>query len=64
MNETYAYKIEDGVVTAGIVGTAEWATENIGGFWVDSPTKAWIGGTWDEENGLRPPPPPELPVGE
>lgn len=57
-----AYKIEDGVVTNGLVGTAEWAIEVHGGFWVETDIKAWIGGTWDEINGFQPPASPEPPA--
>lgn len=62
MNEVYAYRIEDGIVVDGIVGTAAGATRRQGGFWVDSPTLAWIGGTWDETNGFQPPVAPEPPI--
>lgn len=57
MTEIYAFKIENGVVVQGIVGTAKWAVENLGGYWVQSEILAWIGGTWDEINGFRPPEP-------
>jgi hypothetical protein len=57
-----SYKIENGVVTDGLVGTAQWATEQYGGFWVETETKAWIGGTWNETDGFQPPAPPEPPV--
>jgi hypothetical protein len=51
---TYAGKIEDGYVTQAIVGTAEWAIDNLGGEWVDSLDKIGIGWTWDADNGFRP----------
>lgn len=54
MSQTvYACKIEDGVVTQVIVGSSDWASENLGGFWVHSDTKVGIGWLWDEQNGLR-----------
>jgi hypothetical protein len=59
---TYAVRIENGVVLEAIVGTAEWANTHLGGEWRDSPTKVWIGGTWDETNGFQPPAPPEPPA--
>lgn len=59
MNEVYAAKVEDGVVTQVIVGTAEWAIQRLGGYWVDSGIPVWLGGTWDEVNGFQPPTPPE-----
>jgi hypothetical protein len=40
---TYAAHIINGEVTEVIVGTAEWATDNLGGEWVDSPVKVGIG---------------------
>lgn len=54
-NRTYSYRIENGVVVEGLVGLAQWATENFGGFWVESPVKVWIGGTWTETDGFQPP---------
>ena len=57
--KTYAYLIENGVVVDGLVGTAEWAVEQFGGLWVQTDTKAWIGGTWDEQLGFMPPVPAE-----
>jgi hypothetical protein len=53
MNETYAAQIENGIVVQVIVGTAEWATTRLGGFWVDSETVIGIGWTWDQESGFR-----------
>jgi hypothetical protein len=55
---TYAAHIINGEVTEVIVGTAEWATTNLGGEWVDSPTKVGIG--WQLIDGvITPPEPPE-----
>jgi hypothetical protein len=51
---SYAAKIEDGVVVEFIVGTAEWATNNLGGEWHDSQTKVGAGWTWDDDHGFRP----------
>lgn len=64
MSHKYAYRVEngqviDGIVVDGVNTNAQWATENIGGFWVDTDTLVWIGGTWDETNGFQPPAPPE-----
>lgn len=55
MMETYAAKIEDGVVSQVIVGTADWAIEYLGGDWKDSPTLVGIGWTWDAVDGFRSP---------
>ena len=53
---TYAARIVDGVVTQVIVGTAAWASDRLGGVWVDSPTKVGVG--WQQfDGGLRPPAP-------
>lgn len=49
-----AAEIVDGIVVRAIVGTASWATETLGGFWVESPTPVWIGGTWSEAEGFLP----------
>jgi hypothetical protein len=54
----YAAKIVNDVVVDVIVGTAEWATDHLGGFWVDSDTKVGIGWLWDGHH-LAPPPAPE-----
>jgi hypothetical protein len=55
---TYAAELNDNVVIRVIVGTAEWATENLGGQWVDSPTKVGIG--WQLIDGvITAPEPPE-----
>lgn len=53
----YAVRVDDGVVTQALVGTAEWASNEFGGTWVNSSQKVWIGGTWTEEEGFRPPKP-------
>jgi hypothetical protein len=51
---TYAAHIVDGVVDQVIVGTAQWATDNLGGTWVDSPDK--VGSGWELVDGvIRPP---------
>ena len=53
---TYAARIVDGVVTQVIVGSAAWASDRLGGVWLDSPTKVGVG--WEQyEGGLRPPAP-------
>jgi hypothetical protein len=57
MESIYAGRVENGVVVECIVGTAEWAIENLGGEWYDSPLKVWIGGTWNNKDGFRPPQP-------
>lgn len=62
MMEKYSYKIENNIVVDGIVvdgenTNAQWAIENLGGFWVDSEILTWIGGTWTEQDGFRPPQP-------
>ena len=49
MDRTYAAELDaDGYVVRVIVGTAEWATENLGGTWVDSdpcgPGWRWVDG--------------------
>lgn len=56
---TYAAHIIDGQVTQVIVGTAEWATVNLGGEWVGSELK--VGTGWLLVDGvLTPPPAPEI----
>lgn len=52
MEYTYAGQIENGVVVQIIVGTAEWAEANIGGKWVNSPTKIGVGMGWNETEGF------------
>lgn len=54
-NNTYSAKIDNGIVTQVIVGNASWATETLGGFWVDTPTKVGGGWTWNETDGFQPP---------
>lgn len=51
---SYAAQIEAGIVVQVIVGDAEWATEFLGGTWVDSAEKVGIGWTWNEQDGFRP----------
>lgn len=55
----YAAQIENNIATQVIVGTAEWATQFLGGFWVDSSEKIGIGWTWNETEGFRPSQPAE-----
>jgi hypothetical protein len=55
---TYAAELDDNVVVRVIVGTAQWATGNLGGTWVDSPVKAGPGWTYDGTD-VVPPPAPE-----
>lgn len=61
---TYVAKIENSLVIQVIVGTADWATPNLGGQWVDSETLVGIGWTWDETNGFQPPAEPTEPEPE
>lgn len=61
MSETYAAQIENGEVVQVIVGDAWWATERLGGLWVDSDILVGIGWMWNETDGFQP---PEPPVGE
>jgi hypothetical protein len=53
--ETYAAEIIDGLVVCVIVGNADWATERLGGFWVNTDTLVGNGWLWDEANGFLPP---------
>lgn len=53
MTALYSALIIDGVVQQVIVGTAQWAIENLGGQWVDSDTLVGIGWTWDEINSFQ-----------
>jgi hypothetical protein len=56
---TYAAELNDAdEVVRVIVGTAEWATEMLGGRWVDTPDKCGPGWLWDGET-IAPPPAPE-----
>lgn len=59
MNISYAAKIENGIVRQVIVGDSVWATENLGGFWVDSETKVGVGWAWTEQDGFVAPQEPE-----
>lgn len=59
MSIKYAYRVDsgiviDGIVVDGIITNAQWASDNLGGFWIDTDTPAWVGGAWDEINGFRP----------
>lgn len=51
---TYAGEIIDGKTVRSIVGTSEWAIENLGGEWHDSESKIPMPGTWDADYGFRP----------
>jgi hypothetical protein len=53
---TYAAELNDDVVVRVIVGTAQWATDNLGGTWVDSPVK--VGSGWTHIDGQIVPPEP------
>ena len=61
----YAAKIVENEVVQVVVGDAEWAAANLGGFWVGSDTKVGVGWLWNGETLTAPPPPelPELPDG-
>jgi hypothetical protein len=50
----YAVEIVDGQVVRTIVASAEWATTNLGGQWIDSEVLVHFPGTWDETYGFRP----------
>lgn len=50
----YAVEIVDGQVVRTIVASAEWATTNLGGHWIDSEVLVSCPGTWDETCGFRP----------
>lgn len=54
---TYAAHIIDGLVVQVIVGTAEWATEHLGGEWVQPSELVGIG--WSVVDGQIIPPEPE-----
>lgn len=55
-DHTYAGELDaDNVCLRCIVGTAEWATGALGGFWVDSLEKVGIGWSWDPDTGFTPP---------
>jgi hypothetical protein len=49
---------DDNEVVRVIVGTAEWATEHLGGTWVNSAVKVGAGWTYDGTD-IVPPPAPE-----
>lgn len=53
----YAAKIESGLVTQVIVGSAAWARESIGGVWEPSENKIGINWTFTVAEGFRPPQP-------
>lgn len=55
--ETYAAEIVDGIVVQVIVGNASWATEKLGGLWVDSDSLVGINWAWNEIDGFSPPNP-------
>lgn len=57
MTQTYACLIVDGVVADIVVGTSEWAEQNLEGVWRESESKIGVGWMWDENNGFRPPQP-------
>lgn len=53
--ELYAAEIVDGLVVRVIVGSSKWATENLGGVWVETTTLPGVGWTYDNTNGFQPP---------
>ena len=56
---TYAAELDaTDTVLRVIVGTAEWAADNLGGRWVDSAVKVGAGWLWDGTQ-IVPPPSPE-----
>jgi hypothetical protein len=58
----YAGEVVDGQTVRAIVGTAEWAEQNLGGKWHDSESKIPVPGTWDETNGFQPLPYVDVPL--
>jgi hypothetical protein len=52
---SYAVEIIDGIVGRVIVANAQWAIENLGGFWVDSDQLVGNGWTWNETDGFQHP---------
>ena len=50
----YAAEIVDGMVTQVIVGDAAWATDRLGGMWMDSADLVGIG--WAYSDGQFTPP--------
>jgi hypothetical protein len=53
----YSANIENGIVVQVIVGNSIWATENLGGMWLDTEFLVGIGWTWNEIEGFRSPQP-------
>lgn len=52
---TYAAELnDDNIVVRVIVGTAQWAADNLGGRWVDSAEKVGAGWVWDGEQIVPP----------
>lgn len=49
----YAGEVVDGFVVRAVVGTAEWAIQNLGGEWHESENKISVPGTWNEQDGFR-----------
>ena len=65
MNMNCAAELDDdNVVVRVIVGTAAWATENLGGVWVDPPQLVGIGWTYDGTDIVPPPAPDDLDQGD
>lgn len=57
---TYAGELDNNLICVRcIVGSAQWAAENLGGIWADSPTKIGVGWTFSETEGWLPPVQPE-----
>jgi len=54
MSATYAAEIHDGKVVQVVVGMSEWATERLGGTWVDSDVLVGVGWTYTDADGFRP----------
>lgn len=58
MERTYAAELDDtNTVLRVIVGTADWAADNLGGTWVQSATK--VGADWTWVKGEWVPPEPD-----
>jgi hypothetical protein len=54
----YAAELDgNNVVVRVIVGSADWATEHLGGVWVDPPELVGIGWTYDGTDIVPPPAP-------
>lgn len=51
---TYCAQVVEGMVTMVIVGDSEWATQSLGGVWIDSAEKIPFPATWNEIEGFRP----------